>query len=257
MVIKEATMATYRSGNPALGESTFKGLESVDHDNVMTLQGTVNKTTLLLLILFLPAIYVWNLFNSTQDFATVAPLFYIGIFGGLITGIVLAFKKNLAPFLSIAYAGFEGLAMGGLSAFMNALYPGIVVQALLLTFGICFALLLIYTLRIIKPTENFKLMVGAATGGIALFYLVSFVLSFFNIRVPLIHDNSIWGILFSLFVVCIAALNLVVDFDFIEQGAARKAPKYMEWYGAFGLMVTLIWLYVEILRLLSKLRSRN
>jgi len=250
-------MATYRSGNPALGENTFKGLESIDHDNVMTLQGTVNKTALLLLILFIPAIFVWNLFNATQDFASVAPLFYIGIFGGLITGVILAFRKNWAPFLSIAYAGLEGLAMGGLSAFMNAMYPGIVIQALLLTFGICFALLAIYTLRIIRPTENFKLMVGAATGGIALFYLVSFVLSFFGIRVPLIHDNSIWGIVFSLFVVVIASLNLVVDFDFIEQGAAHGAPKYMEWYGAFGLMVTLIWLYVEILRLLAKLRSRD
>jgi uncharacterized YccA/Bax inhibitor family protein len=250
-------MATYKSGNPALGENTFKGLESIDHDNVMTLQGTVNKTALLLFVLFLPAAYVWNLFNSTQDFATVAPLFYIGLIGGLITAIILVFKKNLAPYLAVLYAGFEGLAMGGLSALMNAAYPGIVIQALLLTFGICFVLLLIYTLRIIKPTENFKLMVGAATGGIALFYLASFVLSFFNIRVPLIHDNSLWGILFSLFVVGIASLNLVVDFDFIEQGAARKAPKYMEWYGAFGLMVTLIWLYVEILRLLSKLRSRR
>jgi uncharacterized YccA/Bax inhibitor family protein len=250
-------MAIYRSGNPALGENTFKGLESIDHDNVMTLQGTVNKTALLLLVLFIPAAYVWNLFNSTQDFATVAPLFYTGLIGGLITAIILVFKKTLAPYLAVLYAGFEGLAMGGLSALMNAAYPGIVIQALLLTFGICFGLLLIYTLRIIKPTENFKLMVGAATGGIALFYLASFVLSFFNIRVPLIHDNSLWGILFSLFVVGIASLNLVVDFDFIEQGAARKAPKYMEWYGAFGLMVTLIWLYVEILRLLSKLRSRR
>ncbi len=250
-------MATYRSGNPALGENTFKELESIDDDNFMTLQGTVNKTALLLLILFIPATYVWNLFNSTQDFATVAPLFYIGLIGGLITAIILIFKKNLAPYLAVLYAGFEGLAMGGLSALMNAAYPGIVIQALLLTFGISFVLLLIYKLRIIKPTENFKLMVGAATGGIFFFYLISFVLSFFNIRVPLIHDNSLWGILFSLFVVVVASLNLVVDFDFIEQGAARKAPKYMEWYGAFGLMVTLIWLYVEILRLLSKLRSRR
>jgi uncharacterized YccA/Bax inhibitor family protein len=250
-------MATYRSGNPALGNNTFDGLESVDHDDVMTLQGTVNKTALLLLVLFIPAMFVWNLFNSTQSFESVALWFYGGLFGGLITGLVLVFKKTWAPFLSIVYAGFEGLAMGGLSALMNAAYPGIVIQALLLTFGICFALLAVYTLRIIKVTENFKLMVAAATGGIFLFYLVSFVLSFFGIRVPLIHDNSLWGIIFSLVVVVIASLNLVVDFDFIEQGVARKAPKYMEWYGAFGLMVTLIWLYVEILRLLSKLNSRR
>lgn len=250
-------MATYRSGNPALGQNTFNGLESVDHDDVMTLQGTVNKTALLLLILFLPAMYVWNLFNSTQSFESVALLFYVGLGGGFITSIILIFKRNLAPYLAVVYAGFEGLAMGGLSALMNASYPGIVIQALLLTFGICFALLAIYTLRIIKPTENFKLMVGAATGGIFVFYLVSFVLSFFKIGVPLIHDSSLLGIGFSLFVVVVASLNLVVDFDFIEQGAARKAPKYMEWYGAFGLMVTLIWLYVEILRLLSKLRSRR
>jgi len=251
-------MAIFKSGNPALKEDTFKQLERVDDpENAMTLQGTVNKTALLLLILCIPAICTWNLFNSTLEFATVAPLFYIGLFGGLVVAIILVFNKGLAPYLAVLYAALEGLVMGGLSAIMEQSYPGIVIQALLLTFGICFVLLLIYTLGIIRPSENFKLIVASATGGIAIYYLISLGLSFFSIRAPLINDNSIWGILFSLFVVVVASMNLVVDFDFIEQGAEKKAPKYMEWYGAFGLMVTLIWLYVEILRLLSKLMSRK
>ena len=147
--------------------------------------------------------------------------------------------------------------MGGLSAVFEDSYPGIAFEAMLLTFGILAVLLVVYTTRIVRPSENFKLVVVSATGGIALFYVVSFVLSFFGIQAPLINDNSWLGIGFSVVVVIIASLNLVVDFDFIEQGVAAQAPKYMEWYGAFGIVVTLIWLYVELLRLLSKLRSRR
>ena len=250
-------MALFKSGNPALRENTFAGLsEGASGQESMSLQGTVNKTGLLLIAVFLPAVYVWDLFSATGEFSSISTWFYVGLFGGLITAIVLVFNKQLAPYLALVYAGFEGLAMGGLSALMEFSYPGIVIDALLLTFGIFFALLFVYKLGIIKPTENFKLIVASATGGIALFYVISLALSFFGIQAPLIHDSSLLGIGFSLFVVVIASMNLVVDFDFIEQGVESGAPKYMEWYGAFGLMVTLIWLYVEILRLLAKMRRR-
>ncbi len=250
-------MAIFKSGNPALKEKVFTGLERVtDPENAMTIQGTVNKTFFLLLSVFIPALYTWNLFNTTLDFTKVAPYFFIGLIGAFIVGIVIAFNKKLASYLAFVYAVLEGLALGGLSAIMESSYPGIVIQALLLTFGILAVLLFIYKLEIIKVTGNFKLIVASATGGIAFFYLISLGLSFFGIHVPLINDNSIVGIIFSIFVVIVASMNLVVDFDFIEQGAANQVPKYMEWYGAFGIMVTLVWLYIEILRLLSKTRSR-
>jgi uncharacterized YccA/Bax inhibitor family protein len=160
-------------------------------------------------------------------------------------------------FTAPIYALLEGLFLGGISAIFEAQYPGIVIQAVSLTFGTLFCLLLAYRSGIIKVTENFKLGVAAATGGIALIYLATLVLGLFGVRMPFIHESGLIGIGFSLFVVVIAALNLVLDFDFIESGAKSGAPKYMEWYAAFGLMVTLIWLYIEILRLLAKLRSRR
>jgi uncharacterized YccA/Bax inhibitor family protein len=174
-----------------------------------------------------------------------------------VVALVTIFKKEWAGITAPLYALLEGLAIGGISAVFEAQFPGIVIQAVALTFGTCLALLLAYKSRLIRATENFKLGVVAATGGIALFYLITFILSFFGVRVSIFYSSGWMGIGFSLFVCVIAALNLVLDFDFIEQGAAQGAPKYMEWYGAFGLMVTLIWLYLEILRLLAKLRSRD
>jgi len=174
----------------------------------------------------------------------------------LALALITIFKKEWSPFTAPMYALVEGVFLGAISALFNAKFPGIVFQAVLLTFGTLFALLFAYRSGVIKATENFKLGVVAATGGIALLYLASFVLGFFNINVPVIHDSSWLGIAFSLFVVVVAALNLVLDFDFIETGVAQRAPKYMEWYGAFGLMVTLVWLYVEFLRLLSKIQQR-
>lgn len=251
-------MALFKSGNPALGESTFAPLaRAADSDNVMTLQGTVNRIAFLLLVVFAGALFTWTRFNATGDFASVALFFWGGLIGALILAIAISIKKTWAPYLAWAYAALEGLALGGLSALVDARYPGIAFEALLLTFGILAVLLVVYTTRLIKVTENFKLIIVAATGGIALYYVVSLALSFFGIRAPLIQDNSLLGIGFTLVVVVIASLNLVVDFDFIEQGADKGAPKYMEWYGAFGIIVTLVWLYIELLRLLSKLRSRN
>ena len=185
------------------------------------------------------------------------PFMLIGGLGGFVLAMVTVFKKTWAPVTAPAYALVEGLFLGAISSMFEARFPGIVMQAVMLTFGTLFALLLAYRSGLIKATENFKLGVAAATGGIFLLYLVSFGMSLFGKNIPYIHESGLIGIGFSLFVVVVAALNLVLDFDFIETGVEQRAPKYMEWYAAFGLMVTLVWLYVEFLRLLSKLQSRN
>ncbi|WP_172448037.1 Bax inhibitor-1/YccA family protein [Stenotrophomonas sp. VV52] len=251
-----------RSGNPALSESTFLDLASgsvvTSPDQAMTINGTVNKTGILLLLTVITAAFAWSqTIGADGQIAPGAMIYAIGgAIGGLILALVTVFKKEWSPVTAPMYALVEGFFLGAISAVFDARFPGIVFQAVLLTFGTLFALLVAYRSGLIKVTENFKLGVVAATGGIALLYLASFVLSFFNINVPVIHEASWLGIAFSLFVVVVAALNLVLDFDFIENGAAARAPKYMEWYGAFGLMVTLVWLYVEFLRLLSKLNQR-
>jgi uncharacterized YccA/Bax inhibitor family protein len=253
-----------RSGNPVLKESTFLDLSSgtvyPGSANAMTLNGTVNKTGLLLLLLVLTAAFSWSqAVVQTPDGPQLAPGAMIYILGGALGGFVLAmityFKREWSPVLAPAYALVEGLFLGAISAFFEARFPGIVMQAVMLTFGTLFSLLFAYRSGLIKATENFKLGVTAATGGIFLIYLASFLLGLFGINVPYIHESGIIGIGFSLFVVVIAALNLVLDFDFIESGVEAGAPKYMEWFAAFGLMVTLVWLYIEFLRLLAKLRD--
>jgi len=200
------------------------------------------------------SLFTWNLPAGDPR---SSGLMMVGMLGGFVLALVTIFKQHLAKYTVPAYAILQGLALGGISKFFETMYPGIVTQAVMLTFGTLGALLLAYVSGLIKPTENFKLGIVAATGGIAFVYLISWVLSWFSVSVPLIHSNSNMGILFSIGVVVIAALNLVLDFDFIEEGSEKGAPKYMEWYGAFGLMVTLIWLYLEILRLLAKLSSRR
>ena len=244
-----------RSANPALKESVFKGLDSLAGDpKVMTLQGAVNKTGFLLLVLIATATFTWQFVMAGGAYQ---PFLVVGVIGGLIFALVTIFKKTWAPVTSVIYAAFEGLVLGGISALAESMYPGIAFQAVALTFGTLGCLLAAYTTRLIKPTENFKLGIVAATGGIAMLYLASFALRLFGIHFPYIHESGLIGIGFSMFVVVIAALNLVLDFDFIETGAAEKAPKYMEWYAAFGLMMTLIWLYIEILHLLMKLQRRD
>jgi uncharacterized YccA/Bax inhibitor family protein len=215
----------------------------------MTIQGTVNKTGLALLLLMASATLTWNSPEASG-------LIWVGALGGFIVALITIFNKTAAPYTVPVYAVLEGLFLGGISRIFESMYPGIVQQAVFLTFGTLGALLLAYRSGLIKATENFKLGVTAATGGIAFVYLVSIVMGFFGIHFSMIHSSGPMGILFSAFVVVIAALNLVMDFDFIEEGAENGAPKYMEWYGAFGLLVTLIWLYLEILRLLAKLRQR-
>jgi len=242
-----------RSGNPALRANTFETLNPTLGDT-MTILGTVHKTALSLVLLMITALFTWNLAPGDPWANT---LLIVGLIGGLVTAIITIFKKTAAPYTVPLYALLEGLALGGISRIFESSYPGIVNQAFMLTFGTLGGLLLAYRSGLIKPTENFKLGIFAATGGIGIIYLLSFVLGMFNIQVPLVNSNSLMGILFSLVVVVVAALNLVLDFDFIEEGAKRGAPKYMEWYGAFGLPVTLIWLYLELLRLLAKLKSRR
>ena len=245
-----------RSGNPALNDNTFRN-EGRVIGQTMTLQGTVNKTGLLLSILVLTAMYTWNLFFQTGNPAAVMPIATGGAIGGLILALVTIFKKTWSPITAPIYAALEGLFLGGISAIFEYQYPGIVIQATGLTLGTLASLLILYKLGIIQATENFRLMIVSATMGIAVLYFISMIMNMFgSTGIGFIHSNGLFGIGFSLFVVAIAALNLVLDFDFIEQGAEMGAPKYMEWFGAFTLMVTLIWLYLEMLRLLAKLRSR-
>jgi uncharacterized YccA/Bax inhibitor family protein len=223
----------------------------------MTISGTVNKTGILVICAVATAALTWNMFMNSGSPETVMPLGLLGLIGGFIVALVTVFKKTWAPITAPIYALLEGLVLGTASAMMEMRFHGIAIQAVGLTFGTLIALLLIYRTGVIKVTDNFRLGVVAATGGIALFYIATMILGFFGVRFPSIYGAGPLGIGISVFVVIIAALNLVLDFDFIESGARAGAPKYMEWYGAFGLMVTLIWLYFEILRLLSKIRSRN
>ncbi|MBI1352946.1 MAG: hypothetical protein GC160_01280 [Acidobacteria bacterium] len=244
-----------RTSNPALNENTFRQVVTRSGFDVerMTLDGTVNRTGMLLLLAVVAALYPWSLVQQGENTA----LYWMGgAIGGLIFGLITSFKPAWSPITAPIYAVLEGLFLGAISGLFEMRYPGIAIQAVGLTLGTAGALLLAYRSRLIKVTENFRLGVVAATGGICLFYLASWVLGFFGIQIPLIHGSGLVGIGFSLIVVGVAALNLVLDFDFIENGVAAGVPKYMEWYGAFGLMVTLVWLYVEFLRLLSKLRDR-
>jgi uncharacterized YccA/Bax inhibitor family protein len=238
-----------RSGNPVLSKSTFINTGSISEK--MTINGTVNKTAISLLLL---------VGTGYITFTSINPVILIGCgIGGFIVAIITVFKKEWAPITVPIYAILEGGALGGISYMYNSLYDGIVTNAIFLTIGILLSLLTAYRSGYIKPTENFKLGIFAATGGIAIVYLINFVMGFFGSSMGIMQiDNASPMIIgFSVVVVIIAALNLVLDFDFIEEGAEKGAPKYMEWYGAFGLLVTLIWLYLEILRLLAKLNSRR
>jgi uncharacterized YccA/Bax inhibitor family protein len=256
-------MPLMKTSNPALSANTFRDFSgrgyggAIDVTSRMTLSGTVNKTGVLLICAFATAAWTWHLFIQSHDFGDVSALLFLGGIGGLICAMVTIFKKEWSPVTAPMYALLEGLVLGGLSAVFDIRFPGIAIQAVGLTFGTLLVLLLAYSSGVIKVTQKFRLGVVAATGGIMLFYLFQMLLGFFGIHFLTVNGAGPIGIAFSLFVVAIAALNLVLDFDFIEQGVNYGAPKYMEWYGAFGIMVTLVWLYLEMLRLLSKMRSRD
>lgn len=243
-----------RSGNPSLKKEAFEKFDHIGSGQTMTIQGTVNKTFILLLLLLATFVYSWNQFFSNPG--SVLPLILIGAFGGLIVALITIFVPKVAPFTAPLYALLEGLFLGAVSAQYEAQYGGIVFQAVVLTIGVLLSLLLAYKSGLIKVTKNFRLGVIAATGAIFLVYVFSFIGGFFGFEIPHLHEATPFGIAISVIIVIIAALNLVLDFDFIENASESKVPKYFEWYGAFGLLVTLIWLYLEILRLLSKLRSR-
>jgi uncharacterized YccA/Bax inhibitor family protein len=247
-----------RSSNPALVANPFSGFGLISHDNTMTVRGTINKTLILLLMVLLPAAWVWKtFFNAGQNPEAIQTWMMVGLIGGFILSLVTVFKKEWAPISAPLYALMEGLFLGGISSIFETSYPGIVMQAVSLTLATLLSMLVVYQTGLVKPTENFKLGVMAATGGIALVYFVAIILSFFGINVSFINGSGLFSILFSVFVVGIAALNFIIDFDFIEQGSKANIPKYMEWYGAFALMVTLVWLYIEMLRLLAKLNDRR
>lgn len=243
-----------RSNNPVLKQSAFTG-QAITGE-AMTIQGTVNKTGLLLLFVVVAAAWTWGLSHSETPEAAY-PWMLGGALAGFVVALVTAFKANWSPLLAPIYAVLEGLFLGGISAIFERSYPGIAMQAISLTFGVMLVMLLAYKFQIIRATRGFKLGVIAATGGIAIVYLINMVMTFFfHTNMSFLYAATPLGIGISLFVVVIASLNLILDFDMIESAARMGAPKYMEWYGAFGLIVTLVWLYLEILRLLGKVRQR-
>jgi len=243
------------TGNPTLNQNTFTQFSAARGSEAMTVGGTVQKTAILLGLVILSASYTWDLY-FTKSGASMSGWAMGGALGGFAIAMVTIFKKTWSPFTAPLYAICEGLFIGAISAIMEAQYH-IVIQAVLLTFGTLAALLGAYQTGLIRASEPFKRGVIAATGGIAIAYFISFILGFFHIQVPFINGSGALGIAFSVVVVIVAALNLVIDFDFIEQGAKVGAPKYMEWYASFSLLVTLVWLYLEILRLLAKINRRN
>ena len=242
-----------RTSNPALNANVFTF--DMPASNTMTPTGTVLKSALLLAMCAAASACVW--WHVQASPGMYVPYLIGGMIASLILSLITIWNPAASPYTAGLYAIAEGLLVGGISASFESRYPGIAMQAATGTFGTFAALLLAYSSGLIKPSENFKLGITAATGGIGLLYLASLVLGLFGIHMPYIHESGWIGIGFSLFVVIVAALNLVLDFDFIEEGCHRRAPKYMEWYAAFGLLVTLVWLYIEMLRLLAKLRSKD
>ena len=244
-----------RSGNPALNSKTFDEMRPATGQDEMSLSGTVNKTGILLLILMVTASFTWE--QTAENPQLVSTWALVGGLGGFVTAIFTVFKKHYAPISAPIYAGLEGLFLGSISVLFEQMYPGIVIRAVALTFGVLFALLLAYKSGLIRATANFKLGVAAATGSVFFFYLGTWIMSMLGFSTEFFRGSGTLSIGISCGVVIIAALNLVLDFDFIEDASERGLPKYMEWYGAFGLMVTLVWLYIEILHLLSKLSGRD
>ncbi len=253
-------MALFQSGNPTLSQKIFDRSITQQDAGTMTVRGTINKFGFLLFMVLAGATYTWYLYYNNQP-QTMMILLWVGIIGGLISVLAISFKPTLAPYLSPAYGILEGFFLGAISAIINeafkAKYPGLVMQAVGLTFGVAIAMFLLYNFRVIKATQRFKSIIFTATAGIFVFYLITLVLGFFHVNIPFMYDSSALGIGLSIFIVAIAALNLIIDFDMIEQGADNGAPKFMEWYGAFGLLVTMVWLYIEILKLLSRFAGRK
>lgn len=261
-------MSLFKSGNPALSEKRFRDTvlaDVVTHENAMTAKGTLNKFGFMFVLMLGTAFYSWK--EATEG-GNAWTLVLVGVFGGLALALVMAFKKEWSPYLAPAYALLEGLFVGAVSAYFEYAvssrqggysggYSGIVLQAVGLTFSVVAVMFLLYKFKIIQATPMFKKVIIIATLGLAVFYLVCWVITLSGGLAPsFLFQSSPIGIGFSVFVVALAALNLILDFDMIEKGVEMGAPKYMEWYAAFGLLVTIVWLYMEILRLLAKLNKR-
>jgi len=255
-------MALFESGNPTLSEKIFNKSLGQAAEGQMTVRGSIQKFGFLLLMVVAGAAYTWKLYYEGAG-ATMMTLFWVGLIGGLVSAFAISFKPEWAKYLAPAYGILEGFALGGLSAIVNDMfkvkYPNIVPTAVLLTFGVAFAVFLLYNFKIIRATQKFKAIIFSSIAGIGIFYLIWMVLGLFGIRIPFMQwgDSSLLGIGINLFIVAIAALSLVLDFDRIETGEQMGAPKYMEWYGAFGLLVTMVWLYLEILKLLSRFANNR
>lgn len=251
-------MGLFKAGNPAFNEKTIQNISYETGQELMTVNGAIKKFGLMLVMLLAAASFTWSAFFKG---ANVMPWAIGAAIGGFVVAMVITFKKSWAPYLALGYALLEGLFLGAISAVFEAAfhdkYSGIVMQAVMLTFGVAIGMFALYYFRIVQATATFKKVVIGATIGIALFYLVAIVMNLFGVQMPYLHSNGLVGIGISVFVVVVAALNLILDFDLMEQGAAHGAPKYFEWYCAFGLVVTIVWLYLEILKLLSKLASRK
>lgn len=244
----------FKTSNPALNGRTFENRVAIAGES-MTLQGTVNKTGFLLICAVATAAWTWRLARTQPE--AVALCLWGGLIGGLVFALATIFKKEWAPVTAPIYALCEGFALGGISEALSHSYPGIALQALGLTAAVTAMMLLLYTSGLIRATPKFTVGVITATGGILLFYMIDFVMGFFGRHVSMLYSNGPWGIAISVFIVIVAALNLILDFDFIETGVYAGTAKYMEWYGAFGIMVTLVWMYIEILHLLSQVRSQR
>jgi uncharacterized YccA/Bax inhibitor family protein len=246
-----------RTSNPVLSGNPFRTGEAVALGETMSVNGVINKTGFLLMLVTLGAIVPWTrYFNNPAD-PIVSVLMIGGIIGGLIMALVTTFKKDWAPITAPAYALLQGLALGGISAMFEMQYPGIALQAMALTFAVLAVMLMAYRAGLVRATEKFRMGVVAATGAIFLVYMAGFILSFFGIQLSFLYGNSLLSIGISGVIVVVAALNLVLDFDLIEKGVRQGAPRKFEWFAGFALMVTLIWLYLELLRLLGKLNSRR
>lgn len=262
-------MSLFKSGNPTLSENRFRDTVLADvltNENTMTAKGTLNKFGFLFLLTLGGAFYSWRVATEGGD---AWPLILVGVFGGLAVALIITFKKQWSPYLAPAYAILEGLFVGAISAYFEyhvtsrqggyaGGYSGIVLQAVGLTFSVVAVMFLLYKFKIIQATPMFKKVIIIATLGIGIFYLVCWFISLAGGSAPaFLFQSSPMGIGFSVFVVALAALNLIMDFDMIENGVEMGAPKYMEWYAAFGLLVTIVWLYMEILRLLAKINGRK
>lgn len=248
----------FSSSNPTLTEKIFDQTQTLPGAETMTVKGTLYKFGILGALLMAAAGFTWKAYEQHKDIST---WMIAGVIIGFILALVIVFRPHWSSFLAPLYALAEGVFIGGISALYNDAFDsvaeGIVMKAIVLTFGVLIAMFVLYRTGLIRATQQFRSVVMMATAGIALFYVIAMVLRLFSIDIAFLHEGSLMGIGFSLLVVAIASLNLILDFDTIEKGVAHGAPKYMEWYGAFGLMVTIVWLYLEILRLLAKLANRR